>query len=457
MTAARHQDLLARLEDALARSDGEVELSAWAGRLGSTRFAASQPTQSVDVESAIVQARVAVDRRVGAARAGSLDGAAIAQAIARARAIAEAQPRDPDFPGFDDGRAPAAAVDAWDEATAASGAGERADRLAAAFAVAARANLTLSGSIAAVDAAQAVATRAGSRRAYRFTTFRLDAIASGERSSGWAGSFGHRAAGCDAAAVARAAVERAFAGRDPVELPPGAYDVVLEPKALAEALEWLAFGSLGPRALREGSSALAGRLGEAVTAPSITLGDDALSDDPLALRAPFDAEGTPKRRVALIERGVARGVVYDRLSARRDGAAPTGHAIPLGDEMPFDLAAPQHLQLAPGEVAAADLLARVERGLLVTRFHYVNGLLDTRRALTTGMTRDGLLLVEEGRIVRGVRNLRWTEPLLEALARTDGISRERAAVAAAWSTASGGGLLVPSILVRGFHFTGASR
>jgi len=451
----RHADLLNRLADALRISDGEIELSATAHRLGSTRFAGSTPTQSVDVEAATVQARVAVGARVGAARCGSLDGAAIREAIARAKAIAEAQPPDPDFAGFDDGNATHADVKAWDEATASCGADERAAALRRAFAVAD--DVTFAGSIASLDGAQAVATSAGCRRSFRFTTFRLDAIASDERASGWAGGFAHAAARVDAEAIARAAVERSRAGRHPVELPPGAYDVILEPRALAEALEWLGLGSLGPRALRDGSSALAGRLGERVTSPRITLVDDALSDDPLALRAPFDAEGTPKRRVPLVENGIARGVVHDRRSARSAGVSPTGHALPLDDDLAFDAAAPHHLQLAPGDDTVEELRARVERGLWVTRFHYVNGLLDTRRSLMTGMTRDGLLYIEGGRVTRGVRNLRWTESLLEALSRVDGITRERRAVANWWSLSSSGGLLLPTVLLRNFRFTGATR
>ena len=93
--------------------------------------------------------------------------------------------------------------------------------------------------------------------------------------------------------------------------------------------------------------------------------------------------------------------------------------------------------------------------LAVTRFHYVNGLLDPRRALQTGMTRDGLFLIEQGRVTRGVRNLRWTESMLDAFARMDGATRERQAVGTSWTSA--GAFIAPAVLLRGFHFTGRSR
>ncbi|MSP60825.1 MAG: TldD/PmbA family protein [Myxococcales bacterium] len=456
----RDEALLARLDEALAGCDaeGEIELSAFAGRIGSTRFADSQVTQSGEVEEVLVQARVAVGGRVGSARVGALDRAALRGAIAQAGEIARVLPNDPDFAGFDDGTVSTPpCVETWDEATAASRAGDRATVLARAFAVTDGARLSAAGIAAVVDGAQAVATRAGARRAYRFTTCKLDLIAASDTASGYAAAYGASAGACDPIEVARTACDRALAGSDPIDLAPGVYDVILEPKAVAEALEWLAVGSLTARPLADGSSVFAGRIGQRVTSDRISLYDDACDPDPASIRAPFDAEGTPKRRVDFIAHGVAGGVVNDRAAARRSGVAPTGHAVPLGDELGWDTCSPQHLHLAPGEDRVEDLLARVERGLWVTRFHYVNGLLDTRRALMTGMTRDGLLLIENGRITRGVRNLRWTEPLLEALGREGGITRQRRAVAAWWSTTSGGGLVCPTLLLRDFHFTGASR
>src|SRR5206468_1320650 len=145
---------------------------------------------------------------------------------------------------------------------------------------------------------------------------------------------------------------------------------------------------------------------------------------------------------------------YDRASAARAGVSSTGHASPLGDDAFEGGAAPLHLQLGAGTQSLEQLIARVERGLFVARFHYVNGLLDTRRALMTGMTRDGLFLVENGHIGRAVRNLRWTESLIEALARCDGMTRAREAVTSGLSDSV---CVAPSILVRGWRFTGKSR
>jgi predicted Zn-dependent protease len=340
-------------------------------------------------------------------------------------------------------------------AAAAADADARARLLAPALARTAAAGMTAAGLAAVGETVTAVASSAGSRRAFAATHARLDIIALDGPA---AARVGHFAAALDAVqtrsdALAVEACERAARGRDPIELPPGAYDVVLEPAAVAELLEWLALTSLGARAVEDGTSCLAGRAGERITGP-VTVYDDARTGEAGCPTAPFDAEGTPRTRVVLLDGGVARAPVHDRASAAAAGVASTGHAPPLDEDLFDSGPVPQHLHLGAGDDDTAALLGRVERGLWVSRFHYVNGLLDTRRALMTGMTRDGLFLVENGQLGRGVRNLRWTEALLEALGRTGGVTRARQVVPAGLGPSV---LVCPTVLVRGWRFTGASK
>lgn len=446
-------ELLERLDAAVKASDADVELSAVTSRLAMLRFAGSRPTQVGDVEEVVVQARVAVGGRVGAARAGALDAQTLARLIDEAHALAARQP-DTGFPGFDDGSEPTPVVPpSWDEATARAGGDAVAALVEPAFAEAAARQMTASGLATASSQATAVATRAGCRRAFRSTRARLDVIADRDGASGHAAQLGVALGALDAAQVAREAAEAAERARAPLALEPGEYDVILAPAAVAELLEWLALTSLGARSVEDGSSLLAGRDGTRVLG-DLTLVDDALSGDAGCPTLPFDAEGTPKRRVVLIDGGLARGPVHDRATAARAGTTSTGHAAPLDDDLFEGGPAPQHLHLAPGTDRVDDLLGRVERGLYVTRFHYVNGLLDTRRALMTGMTRDGLFLVEQGRLGRGVRNLRWTESIAEAFGRVAGVTAARKVCSAGLS---GSVYVCPTLLVRGWRFTGQSR
>ena len=104
-----------------------------------------------------------------------------------------------------------------------------------------------------------------------------------------------------------------------------------------------------------------------------------------------------------------------------------------------------------GTTARADLIAGMDRGLLVTRFHYTNPV-HPKLGIVTGMTRDGTFLVEDGKIVAPVRNLRFTQSYPEALAGAIGVSSER-------RTLRGflGGVVVPAIRVEAFTFTGATE
>jgi PmbA protein len=441
-----------RLARALARFGGEAELSYHGGRTGTTRFAGSRVTQTSDVVDQTVQARVALGRRVGAARVNAVDDAALATALGRARELAAALP-ETELAGFADG-ATALAPHAvgFDAATAAVTADERAAMVGRAFDACGRAGLSAAGLCASGSTTVAVATSAGARRGHATTRARFDLIAGEGAASGRRSRDGRRFADVTAEhdALVDDAIARAGRSKDPTPLTPGEYDVILEPHAVAELLEWLALTSLGARSLEDGSSALAGRLGETLTG-ALTLYDDALGGEDGCPSAPFDAEGTPRRRVVFLDGGVAGAVVHDRATAAHAGTASTGHAASIADDFADGGPAPQHLMLAGGDASVDELVARVDRGLYVSRFHYVNGLLDTRRALMTGMTRDGVWRIESGRIAGPAGNQRWTESLLEAGRRIGGISRARTLIAGGLSDSW---FVCPTLLVRGWKFSG---
>jgi PmbA protein len=162
----------------------------------------------------------------------------------------------------------------------------------------------------------------------------------------------------------------------------------------------------------------------------------------------FDYEGVAKRRVPLLEAGVCAGVVYDAQTAARDGVTSTGHGLPAPNPYgPF----PLNQVMSAGSTPRDDLIAGLERGLLVTRFHYTNPV-HPKLAIVTGMTRDGTFLVEDGAVVRPVRNLRFTQSYLEAMAGVAAVSSER-------KTLRGflGGVVVPAVRLDGWTFTGTTE
>jgi predicted Zn-dependent protease len=230
----------------------------------------------------------------------------------------------------------------------------------------------------------------------------------------------------------------------------------MEPEAVCELLEWLGSIAFAAPEVEQGTSPMAGRIGERITGESITITEDPLGDETVA--SPFDREGVWRRRVPLVERGVAREVLYDRTyAARLLGAATrsTGSAVhaEFGAEAGVGASA---LAIEPGDAASVEeLIAGMDRGLYVCRLHYVNGLLEPRRAVMTGLTRDGCFLVERGKITRAVGNLRFTDSFLEALARCDGMTKARSVIPTWWSP--NGACVVPAVRMRQFRFNGRSQ
>ena len=245
----------------------------------------------------------------------------------------------------------------------------------------------------------------------------------------------------DAAAVGREAARTARDMADPVELPPGDYPVVLEPYAVVDIVDMLGYLGFSALAVQEERSFF--EAGRRIGSPLITLVDDA-SDD-AGTPASFDYEGVPTQRVTLLDAGVCRDVVHDAQTAARDGVASTGHGLPAPNPWgPF----PLHMVMAAGTTPREELVAGLERGLLVTRFHYTN-VIHPKQAIITGMTRDGLFLVEGGRIVGPVRNLRFTQGYLDALDRVEAVSAERIAVEGFLGTAVVPALRIGELLLHG--------
>jgi predicted Zn-dependent protease len=201
------------------------------------------------------------------------------------------------------------------------------------------------------------------------------------------------------------------------------------------------------RALEENRSFV--RIGERQFDETITLTED--PSDPAQIGIGFDVEGTPKRPVDLVRDGVTRGVLHTRRTARKLGAESTGNAVEGGEGFG---AVPTNPVLAPGERTTADLIGSMSRGLLVTDFWYTR-ILDPRTEVVTGLTRNGVWLVEDGRVTRPVSNLRFTQSYVEALAPDAvlGVSSDRALIAGGF----GSSCVVPALHLASWNFTGGAK
>ncbi|MDP8921269.1 MAG: TldD/PmbA family protein [Chloroflexota bacterium] len=409
-----------------------------------TRFANSAIHQNVAEWNAVVRVRAIVGKRSGVAASNDLSDDALDRLAERAAEIARRQPEDTDLPDLP---APSelVPVDAYREETASCPPERRARMVATICRLATEQGLDASGALTTELDVVGVANSRGLRRYEERTRASLLTVVLDDAGSGYAERTSPSVDDLDAEAVGREAVDKAVRSRGAIRVEPGEYAVVLEEYAVGDLLNYLAYMGFGALALSEGTSFLRGKLGQRIVDERISVWDD--GHDPHTLPASFDYEGVAKQRVALIERGVAAGVVYDSRTAAREGRASTGHALPAPSTFgPF----PTNLVMAPGDTPKAELARPIERGLWVTRLHYVN-VVKSERAALTGLTRDGTFLIEHGEVTRPIRNLRFTESVLAAWNALGAISRERLLVEA-W----GGGTLAPAMRLDRFTFTGVS-
>jgi PmbA protein len=439
-------------EAALRAADGDgAEALVHSERSGLARYAASEVHQPTLIEDTFVRLRVVRDGKVGSALTNRVDGDGVAELARRAAAVADNARLDPDFPGF---ALPAElpSVEGYDDETASLGADDLA-RLAAA-AIGAGNGFGMYGYFTSGVTDLAIASTTGTVAEQTVTDAVCMCLAAAEEASGYAIGTGWRLSDVDVESIAREAAEKAARTRGAGELELGHYRAVLEPYAIADLLLWFGYDSLGGLGFVEERSYFCGRIGERVFDPKVSIADDAL--DPQNLPTAFDFEGTPKRRVELVEDGVARSVVWDRATAARAGEsyASTGHAPP--DSLKFLGPLPFALSMAGGEAASPDELAQlVGDGIYVTRLHYLS-IVDPREGILTGMTKDGTFRIRDGKIAEPLINLRFTVSMPEVLADLPGLTRERTLVNLNdfYDERFALAALVPAIATARFNITG---
>ena len=440
-------DQLLSLGDPALRIEGTAGVEVVVTRTHSalTRFAGSRIHQNTSRDDGEARVRVVLSSgQVAVTATSTLTPAAVRLAAESARAAAALMPADPGFAGLAPGGATYREAAGPDAETATCTPAHRAQLVAEAIGQLPE-GVHGAGTVETSLLERAVTSTTGTAVHGATTRAAATVLATGADSSSWASADGTALALLDLAALGRRAAGKVRLGAAPRDLPPGRYPVVLEPGATVVLAQWLAWLAFAGRAYNEGRSAVSGRLGEQVCSPLVTLVDDALS--PLLPALPFDAEGTPTGRTALIEAGRAVGVVHDRATGQAAGSHSTGHALPAPNPTG---GLPGSLLMSAGDHSLDDLVAGVERGLYVTRFHYANVVHPVTPSIT-GMTRDGTFLVEDGQIVGGVRDLRFTESILAALSGVEAVGREVEVA----SDLFYGAACAPALRLSGFTFSSA--
>lgn len=411
--------------------------------VGNTRFAVNQISTGGDAFDSVVTVISRFGKRSGSSSTNQFDDAGLRAVVTMSERVARLSPEDPEAMPELGPQTYRAGVN-WSDATASLEPESRARAVQSIADPSKSAGLVSTGFMEAITGSQAIANSKGLFAYNRSTASVLTTTVrtSDGTGSGWAGATHHDWSRIDPAALGARATRKARTSVNPVAIEPGRYTVVFEPTAVGNLVQFIA-RALNARSADEGRSffSLAGgknKIGQKVVDERVTIVSDPYDAEVAA--SPFSGDGMPTQRVVWIENGVVKTLDYDRYWAERKGRAPT--------------AAGNSIRMSGGGASLDELIASTPRGLLVTRFWYLRPV-DQRTILYTGLTRDGTFLIEDGKITKPVKNLRFNDSPIFMLNALEALGRPER-VSASEGGDPGLAIMVPPIKVRDFNFTSLS-
>jgi predicted Zn-dependent protease len=409
-----------------------------------TRFANNVIHQNVAEHGLSVSIRTVVDGRTARVTTNRVDEDSLRAALENSLAMAASQPKDPQLLPLPD-KQKYRALRRFIPATAALTPEERARAVKQACDLADGRGQVAAGIFQNGQSQTVLCNSRGLFAAYRQTQAEFSVTMQQGAATSWAKANAADVRAIDPIALAGKASEKAERAQNPVELAPGKYTVILEPAAVLDLMGFL-FYDFAATAVQDKRSCFSERLGKKLFGKNITITDDVYHAEQLGPQ--FDGEGVPRQRVVLVDKGVLRNLVYSRRSAKAAHAKPTGHGFPLPNEYGE---APMNLVIAGGNSSVEEMVRSTEKGLLVTRLWYIREV-DPYEKVMTGMTRDGLYIVERGQIGRGVRNFRFNQSILGMLANVELLGPSHRA-----SGEESFEMVVPPMKIREFQFSEVTK
>jgi len=409
-----------------------------------TRFANNAVHQNVAEQGLTISVRTVIDGRTARATTNRVDEDSLRAAIDASLSLAHSQPKNPRLLPLP-GRQRYRGVDRFKKRTAALTPEDRARAVRRACDLAIKNGQVAAGIFSSGQSQMAMGNSRGLFATYRQTRAEFSITMQEDPAASWAKANSADVRDFDPQALAVRASEKAHLAANARELAPGRYTVILEPAAVLDLVGFL-FYDFAATALEDKRSCLNDRMGTQLFGKNISIADDAYHA--LQLGAPFDGEGIPRQRVVLVARGVPKNLVYARSAAKRAGKKRTGHGFALPNEYGE---APMNLVFSGGDTSLEQMIASTDRGLLVTRLWYIREV-DPYEKIMTGMTRDGLFLVENGRLTSAVRNFRFNQSLIEMLRNVELLGP---AVRATGEESFE--MVVPAMKIRNFHFSEVTK
>ncbi len=400
------------------------------------RFANNQAVQNVSVRAPSVSVRAAFGKRAGSARTNRLDTRSLTETLRNAERIARVTPEDPEYlsplpkqryikvPGFRDSTAKATPMDL-------------AKRTKPVIDKCMRHDLVAAGIMTNQVSVRGVAASTGLFGYRQSTEARFSLTATGEDSSGWTLNAHRDINALQVGTRTNRAIEKAVKSKNPREIPAGHYTVILEPPAVAGIFGPLLW-SVSAKSYYKGNSPFVDKLGSVILDTRLSLRTDPRHAD--LLGSPFGRNGLAAKPMTWINKGVLEQLYYDRFTAKEHGVEPT--PWPSAAILTFD---------APLAKSVADLVAQTERGVLITNFWYIRSV-DRSDVTVTGMTRDGTFLIEDGKIVCGLRNFRFHDSPLRCFRQVDAATAPLESI-----TLERGKMLLPAVKLPDFHLSSVTK
>ncbi len=416
-----------------------------------TRFANSEIHQNVGEENSTLRLRFVLRKSISVITSNSLEEKAIGDLVERAKRIAELQTEDPDFVSLPEPEPiepisgifvkDTAECEPMERAEIAKSLIERAHQFKEVEAVAGNCSTTI------IEAAIVNSLGLEARASATVARLRSNVIASDGTSMGYgfAETVSRDIKDLNPEGIGEEAARRAVESLHPMRVEPGEYEVVFLPYAVATAMFYLSYYGFTAQSYQDGVSFVCDYMGKKAFAESVNIWDD--GRDPRGLAFPFDMEGVPKRKVVLAKDGVPTGLLYDSYYAHKEGKKSTGHAGP------FIGAFPAHLFMGTGDASVEEMIQETRKGILVTRWHYVR-VVHPRKAVVTGMTRDGTWLIENGEVKGPVMNMRFTDSMISLLANVEAVGKEAKTLPFRMEPSS---FRVPALKSKKFRFTGVTE
>jgi PmbA protein len=431
-----------RLAKSTVASETEVHVDEVADAL--TRFANNGIHQNVFEHSLTVSVRTVTGGRTARATTNRLDEDSLRGTIEASLSLAHSEPRDARLLPMP-GRQRYRTVDRFVKATAALRPEERARAVRLACDLASKKGQAAAGIFSSGQSQTTVGNSRGLFATYRETHSQFSITMQEDPAASWAKADSADVREIHPQKLAERASKKAHLALKTLELAPGRYTVILEPAAVLDLVGFL-FYDFAATAVEDKRSCLNNRMGKQLFAKNISISDDVYH--PLQKGAPFDGEGMPRQRVLLVDGGVPKNLVYSRASAKIARQRPTGHGFALPNEYGE---APMNLVIGGGDSSVEKMVASTDRGLLVTRLWYIREV-DPYEKVMTGMTRDGLFLIENGTLTRAVRNFRFNQSLIEML---NHVERMSPAVRATGEESFE--MVVPAMKIGNFHFSEVTK